>query len=255
VRSNGKEDESIFSIRGVRMRVAHQTHTGEGRESNEDSLLVDADMGLFVVADGMGGHNAGEIASSLAVRKIAECVRKGLHDDEDPGDLMEGSINAAHEVIVETSAQRPDLAEMGTTVVIALVKGDRLWTAHVGDSRAYLIGKGMIRQMTHDHTFIADLLAEGRITVEQAKSHGARHGLHMALGAGDELRPDIAEWTWEEDDCLLLCSDGLTDTLDDDEILGIMKYAADAGEACADLVTRAREKGGRDDITVILVCP
>ncbi|MEJ2718526.1 MAG: Stp1/IreP family PP2C-type Ser/Thr phosphatase, partial [Deltaproteobacteria bacterium] len=250
----GKAVERHECIRGVPVRVAYQTRTGNGRESNEDSLFVDRDSGLFIVADGMGGHNAGEVASSLAVRKIEEYVRQGLHEGEDPRDLLERSIVTAHEAILESSARSPDLAEMGTTVVIALVQGDRLWAAHVGDSRAYMMGKGLIRQITHDHTFIADLLAEGRITVEQAKSHEARHGLHMALGAGDEVQPDIADWKWEENDCLLLCSDGLTDMLDDNEILAIVEDSIDLGKACADMVRKAKEKGGQDDVTVVLVC-
>jgi protein phosphatase len=144
---------------------------------------------------------------------------------------------------------------MGTTLVLALFTDDKVVTAHVGDSRAYWIRKGEIMQLTQDHTFVAEWLREGLITKEEARTHGQRHGLIEALGVADEVESEVAVWPREQEGCLLLCSDGLTDMLEDEEILAIVESSSDPDTACSELVDAANSKGGLDNITVILVCP
>ncbi|MGA8833262.1 MAG: SpoIIE family protein phosphatase, partial [Desulfomonilaceae bacterium] len=126
---------------------------------------------------------------------------------------------------------------------------------HVGDSRAYSIGKGRMKQLTQDHTFVAEWLREGRITREQARRHHQRHGLTEALGVMKDVEPEITIWPWAGHQCLLLCSDGLTEMIEDEEILTIIESAGNPQQACANLAAEANQKGGRDNITVILVCP
>ena len=143
---------------------------------------------------------------------------------------------------------------MGTTVALAFVRGDHLWICHVGDSRAYLVGDGRIHALTRDHTFVAEWLEEGRITPEEARTHHARHGLTMAIGVDNDVEPEVAEARWHNGMCLLLCSDGLTEMLEDSTILEIVQSSGDPDSICSGLVEDAKRRGGDDDITVILVC-
>jgi len=222
-------------------------------KSNEDSLHVDEQLGLFIVADGMGGHNAGEIASNIAVQKIAAAVRDGLASGEKVSSIILEAVAAANRAIFFTAASDPWWTEMGTTVVMALFHGERVAISHVGDSRAYMIKNGSIEQLTEDHTFVAEWVKEGSITLEQARTHQARHGLTMALGIDEEVDPVITEREWSPHGSLLLCSDGLTEVLKDSEILDILAKATDPQQACDALVNAANEKGGPDNITVIVI--
>jgi len=235
------------------LRVGFKTDSGVVSKSNEDSLHVDEQLGLFIVADGMGGHNAGEIASNIAVQKIAAAVRDGLASGEKVSNIILEAVTAANQAIFFTAASDPWWTEMGTTVVMALFHGKRVVISHVGDSRAYMIKNGSIGQLTEDHTFVAEWVKEGSITPEQARTHQARHGLTMALGIEEEVEPVITELEWSPHESLLLCSDGLTEALEDSEILDIISKATDSQEACDDLVNAANEKGGPDNITVIVI--
>lgn len=237
------------------MTVAYETHCGTKHPANQDSLLSDPSIGLFVVADGMSGHSAGEIASSQAVKIIARHIRAHISEDSDVGELLKQAVLAAHKEVFALSRQKLEWNEMGTTVVLALVRDDRLWIAHVGDSRAYLIADGTITQLTHDHTFVADWLAEGTITPEEAKIHPARHGLYMAVGIDDDIEPDVSVRPWAPEYRVLLCTDGLTDLLEDTELLETVQRAHDGQEACRQLVSKAIAGGEKDDVTVLLVPP
>ena len=147
-----------------------------------------------------------------------------------------------------------ELAEMGTTVVLRhSFRGNRALISHVGDSRAYMITNGAMKQLTHDHTFVADWVRQGSITVEEARTHESRHGLYAALGVEDGVEPETAEWPWDNCSCLLLCSDGLTDMVPDDQIMGIVNRSDNPQEACDLLVEAANEMGGTDNISVIIV--
>jgi PPM family protein phosphatase len=236
------------------LKVAYLTDVGKARELNEDSLYVNEDLGLFIIADGMGGHNAGEIASKMAVTLIAALIEEGIGLVRDPPKLVQTAVTRANEVIVQKSAHKPGWSEMGTTVVLALLAGDNVVIAHVGDSRAYMIENGDIRQITEDHTFVADWLRQGLITKEEARTHAQRHGLTEALGATDEVEIDLSVQPWDDRGCLLLCSDGLTDMIEDDKILDILTASTEPAHACRELVDAANRGGGRDNITVVLVC-
>lgn len=216
--------------------------------------MVDENLGLFIVADGMGGHNAGQVASRIAVEKIFDTIHEQLGSGREAGAAIDLAIAQANLAILDSAAWLPEWADMGTTVVIALIKDHRAIISHVGDSRAYLIRNGNVVQLTEDHSFVAESLKQGFITSEQARTHQSRHGLTMALGIEDEVAPETTELSWDRGTCILLCSDGLTDVLDDSEIVGIIQVAENPQAVCDSLVERASQKGNKDDVTVVLVC-
>lgn len=236
-------------------KVGYLTDPGRKRSLNEDNFYVNNDLGLFMVADGMGGHNAGEVASSVAIRVVSAIIEEGLVVAKDPVELVEQAMSRANATILEKSLNNSAWSEMGTTLLAAVFGGHGLVIGHVGDSRAYSIGEGQIKQLTQDHTFVAEWLKEGLITKEQARIHRQRHGLTETLGVTKEVGAEINVWTWEKSSkCLLLCSDGLTEMIEDEEILAIVSSSDNPQEACGNLVAAANQKGGLDNITVILVC-
>ena len=236
------------------MRVCHKNCVGKKREINQDRFWIDLETGLFIVADGMGGHNAGEIASSIAIRELSNAIREGLKSDTDVSVLLRESVLKAHKAIFDNAMKHRDWRDMGTTVAIAVVQDDQVWLCHVGDSRVYLVGNDGIQKLTIDHTFVAEWVEEGRITPAEARIHGARHGLTMALGIDDDVEPEIREVSWYNGQCILICSDGLTDMMEDSAILQIVKEFVDPEAACTELVAQAENRGAEDDITVIMVC-
>lgn len=236
------------------LRIGHLTHRGRVRDTNEDSVFIDGELGLFVIADGMGGHNAGEMASRIAVQAVGRTIGRGLVAGMQPEDLMRKSIVTANEMVLALSEEHPGWAEMGTTIVVALLSGHSFVIGHVGDSRAYAVDPGSMRQLTEDHSFVAESIREGLLTVSEARTHKSRHGLTLALGLEDHVEPELTSLNWKKDICLLLCSDGLNEMLDDREIFAIIKSSANPQQACNNLVERANEKGGTDNISVILAC-
>jgi PPM family protein phosphatase len=238
---------------GSLMHIGFKTDRGLKREKNEDSILVDTELSLFIVADGMGGHEAGEVASSIAVAEIASHIRTHLGKSMVASVVVAEAIVQANGEIMRIGAAPNDGAEMGSTVVLGLIRENRLIISHVGDSRAYLITDCAITQLTHDHSFVADSVREGTITPEEARVHPSRHGLYSALGIDDEVEFEISEWPWDDDSSLLLCSDGLTEILTDDQIAAIVDGAASPQHACDRLVENANEMGGTDNISVIIV--
>ena len=238
-----------------KFKVGYLTDCGLERSLNEDSFYVNEDIGLFIVADGMGGHNAGEVASSFAVTVVSAIIEEELPVAKDPVELVNQAISRANATILEKSLNNTAWNEMGTTLLVALFADHGLVIGHVGDSRAYSVGGCQIKQLTEDHTFVAEWLKEGRINKEQARTHRQRHGLTEALGVTKEVEPDISVRPWDESSgCLLLCSDGLTEMIEDEEILAIVDSSSNPQQACSNLVAAANQKGGVDNITVILVC-
>jgi len=235
------------------LETAYLSHPGMVRESNEDSLFVDTRLGLFIVADGMGGHNGGGVASAIAVQEVSRLVRAGIGGRRDDETLLRDAFHAAHQAVLALARKDDSLRDMGTTVVAALLTKNGLTVGHVGDSRAYAIHEGRITQLTQDHSFIAEWIRDGTITKLEARTHKARHGLTMALGVDDDMDPDLCHFPWNDTSSLLLCSDGLTDMLDDEEVFSLIQNASSLHEACRELVERANEKGGEDNITVVLV--
>jgi PPM family protein phosphatase len=213
------------------MQVGSRSDTGHVRKRNEDALLVEPDRGLFAVADGMGGHPAGDVASALAVDRLRESL--GRDDGSDPGRRLAEALEEAHASVLADAEATPGRAGMGTTVVVALVQPEATWVAHVGDSRCYVLTSGQLRPVTADH--------------------GAGGYLTQAVGLDRGVRPDVVEVPLGEGDRLLLCTDGLTNMVDDAEIEAILREVEGAQAACDALASAALDAGGVDNITTVVV--
>jgi PPM family protein phosphatase len=237
------------------MKVAATSDVGRVRTNNEDHLLIDEPLGLLVVADGMGGHAGGEVASAMAVTAVAAYVKHSLVRPEPANQtaaLLQAAIRTADEAIWTHAYTHHDLRGMGTTVVLALCQGEQVHIAHVGDSRAYLLHHGELRQLTEDHSVVARLIKRGRLTPRRGRTHPLRHQITRSLGSRQAVA-DLLCMTWRAGDYLLLCSDGLTNMVEDHDIKElILQRDTDVRAACEALVTRANADGGEDNITVIL---
>jgi PPM family protein phosphatase len=233
------------------MKAAAQTHIGRVRERNEDTLLVDEELGLLMIADGMGGYRGGEIASALAVRTIHECLLCGI--EEDPASQIREAGRRAGEAIRTRAGDDPVLAEMSTTLVLALCRGPRIHLAHAGDSRAYMIKESVMRRLTRDHSVVEKMVEGGEITPQQARQHPLRNIVTRCLGGCGDSSLDLQVVVWEPGSRLLLCSDGLTNMMEDEVIEEIVLRAGlDLSLACAWLVEAANQAGGKDNVSVIL---
>jgi len=228
----------------VKVIAAAATDIGLVREGNEDSYLVDEP--LFAVADGMGGHRGGEVASQLALETVEKLFRKG------EGDLAE-QVQEANRAVFERSVEDRQVAGMGTTLTAALVEGDRIRLAHVGDSRAYLLRDGELRRLTEDHTLVHRMVTEGEISETEAEAHPQRSVLTRALGVDMFVDVDDDVVQVRSGDRLLLCTDGLTGMVSEDEIKEMLQHVADPAEAAERLVRSANEAGGVDNITVVIL--
>lgn len=236
--------------------TAYATSPGKIRKVNQDYLLVDDQIGLYIIADGLGGHWGGEIASHLGVTVIHMDFLARLHAQEvhDIKKAIKESIDTAHKRIQDYASNRPGCEGMGTTVVLGLHYDGAMYIAHVGDSRAYLFNLNGLRQITEDHSFVAGLVRAGHISKEAAKIHQLKHVVEQCLGSAQYNRPDIRKFTLDHGDIVMLCSDGLTDMLDDEEIQGALKNRKKDLQGCADeLIASANRKGGHDNISVILI--
>ena len=230
------------------------TDRGRLRPHNEDSLLVEAEHGLFAVADGMGGHAAGEVASHLAIEAVRASLADAPKADGDMPARLRDAIEEANRRIAEQIEQQPECRGMGTTLVVAVSAGQRCWIAHIGDSRAYLIRDAQITQLTADHSFVNELVRLGMLSREQAARDPRRNVVTRALGSGAMVVPEIHEYRVEPGDTLLLCSDGLNTMLADERILAVALEAGAALEAiCAGLIAAANAAGGEDNISVVAI--
>jgi PPM family protein phosphatase len=227
--------------------VAGVTDPGRKRRRNEDSFVVDPPF--FVVADGMGGAQAGEVASRLAAAAFRE-----YHEADELGgeERVEAIIQEANRRIYDRAQADTAVSGMGTTVTAALVEGTRVAIGHVGDSRAYRIRDGELVQLTDDHSLVADLMRSGRLTPEEADAHPQRSVITRALGTDPEVDVDTFAVDAEAGDVFLLCSDGLTTMVDDDEILRVVRERGTLEEAAKTLVKTANRHGGEDNVTVVL---
>ena len=241
----------------MKVQVGAITDTGQVREANEDSLLVDNDLFIFAVADGMGGHNAGEIASATAVETLRAATASGVD--------IEGAIKRANTSVRNKAASDVELSGMGTTItVLGFSKDGDLSIAHVGDSRAYVLhrddsesskknSKNELERITKDHSLVEELVQAGQITEDEANVHPRRSVITRALGIENDVEVDITPIAFLKNDRYLLCSDGLTSMVRDDEILSILKSIDSPSECAKELVARANAKGGTDNITVIVL--
>jgi PPM family protein phosphatase len=233
----------------VALRIVEQagrTDVGRQRTANEDSLVVRPP--LFAVADGMGGAKAGEVASAVAV----EAVERARESDEPAEAQLAGIVRAANRRIYDLAVADESRRGMGTTLTLAKVHGDEVSLAHVGDSRAYRMRDGELTQLTRDHSLVAELERSGQITAEAAEHHPQRSIITRALGPEPDVEVDTYTLAGRESDVFLICSDGLTSMISDDEVGSILRTAGSLDEAADALVRAANQSGGKDNITVIL---
>lgn len=224
-----------------------------GRNTNEDKLLIKSveQLHLLAVADGVGGRPAGEVASDVALTEIEKSLEANL-EEGDIGNVMKEAIAKANREIYSLSKENPEYSGMGTTLVMALIQQGKVVIANVGDSRAYHLSGGQIRQISRDHSVVQVLIERGMITEEEARHHPQRSSLTRALGVEPEVKVDIYDTELLPGALLLLCSDGLSNSLKDDEIREVINSASKLDEACANLISQAKEKGAKDNISVIL---
>jgi serine/threonine protein phosphatase PrpC len=235
------------------LRAAARTDVGRKRAANEDRYALAPDLGLYLVADGMGGHRAGQVASELAAEATVAALRTLEAAEASLTDKLRYAVAAANRAVFTTARSRPELTGMGTTLVALLVERGRVALAHVGDSRAYLFRGGRLRQLTDDHSLVAELVRRREISARAARGHPHRHVLTRALGVRRNVEADLAELTPAGDDLFVLCSDGLTGHVDDAEIARAVAAHSDLDAVCQQLVGLANSRGGEDNITVALV--
>ncbi len=254
----------------ISLQTAGQTDRGHVRDHNEDYIFFDPLLGLAVLADGMGGYNAGEIASEIAAQTIAKGVRRAFEKGEvpylngaaDPEDglmyattLLRKQVILANRKVYEASINEPDCEGMGTTVVAAILCAHRFTVAHVGDSRAYRWRNGVFCQLTRDHSLLQEQIDHAEWQAERADEFPRKNLVTRALGADRHVQVDIAEFDALPDDVFLLCSDGLTDMLSPSKISGIIDetHSVSLDNAAVRLVEEANKQGGRDNVSVVLL--
>jgi protein phosphatase len=248
-----------------KFRCVGVTDTGRVRDHNEDTFGTDANIGLVVLADGMGGYKAGEVASGITVRTIMGLVKDavdredlGQRDEETgltrPAILLRDAIQRANKIINQTAKTQANCEGMGTTVVAGLFFDDKLTIAHVGDSRLYRMRDGRLEQVTQDHSLLQELVARGFYTPEEAGRASAKNYVTRALGVDQAVEVEITEVPVLKDDVYLLCSDGLSDMVEDDDIqLTISTFGANLETLAKQLVMLSNDNGGRDNISIVLV--
>ncbi|MCI8486298.1 MAG: Stp1/IreP family PP2C-type Ser/Thr phosphatase [Clostridia bacterium] len=240
------------------MKVFAKSDVGKAREMNQDYYYIsgpEEQIKLFILADGMGGYNGGEIASSLATTSVKNYITNNFykieHDKESILKLIKNAVEYANMIVYEKSKENKELEGMGTTLDVCLIYNNRVYIGHVGDSRVYRIRKEFIRKLTVDHSYVQELVKDGTITKEEAYNHPKKNMLMKALGCTAYVEPDVMVKGFIKDDILLMSSDGLTNMLKDEEIYNIIKDNPEL--ASEKLVERANELGGYDNITVVII--
>ena len=241
------------------------TDVGMKRNNNEDSYALRPDLGLYIVADGMGGHSCGEVASKIAVSQIVEFLENSKLDAESTwpyiydgslsfeGNKLRTAVSAANEKIQEYAGQHAESRGMGTTVVAAMVHEDRLIMSHVGDSRAYMLRGGTLTALTSDHSWVNEQVKMGFLSQNEAQHHPFRNVITKALGTKGEATADVSETPMMAGDLVLMCTDGLNTMVPDEKIAMILAGARGLDEACKALISAANEGGGEDNVTVLLL--
>ncbi|MDQ6988357.1 MAG: Stp1/IreP family PP2C-type Ser/Thr phosphatase [Mariprofundaceae bacterium] len=241
------------------------TDVGVKRSHNEDCVGIDLASGIAVLADGMGGHNAGEVASAMAVDLIKRLLKDGLTRfpqgelDEETGFSREAvlardSAVLANNTIIETAQSKPECAGMGTTVVVAVFFGDRIAVSHVGDSRMYLLRKEVLSHVTEDHSLIQEQVRRGLLTAEDARNSAIKNLVTRALGVEMDVEADVVEDITLVGDTYMMCSDGLTDVVPDEAIrLTMLEHSNNLEKAAQCLIDLANDAGGPDNISVIIM--
>lgn len=241
------------------MRVFAKTDLGKARQMNEDFYYitpsVEDKLQLYILADGMGGYNGGEIASKLATLSAKSYIETNFetipHDRDNILKLIASSIEYANMVVYEKAKENVELANMGTTLEICLIYNSKAFIGHIGDSRIYRIRKEFIRKLTKDHSYVEELVKDGTITKEEAEHHPKKNMLMKAVGCTPYVEPDVMVKGFIKEDVLLMCSDGLTNMVTEQEIYEYVKK--DVQTSCEELIKRANEMGGYDNITVVIL--
>lgn len=232
------------------MKFAGKTETGLRPQNEDRYLLLHTDtLDAVAVSDGMGGHQAGEIASRLAVETLEDML---LSNHADPESTLSSAFAEANRAVHERASLNDEMYGMGCTLVAAILEPEHFTAANIGDSRLYHFDGSGIRQVTHDHSFVAELVRRKAITPEEAKTHPRRNLITRAVGTETRVSADIFRCDWKVGDMLLLCSDGLCGVLDDAELAAFLRNSDDLDEACSLLIRRALAAGSRDNITVVL---
>ncbi len=231
---------------------------GKVREINEDYFYISTSLDevqLYILADGMGGYNGGEIASSLAVQTAKNYIENNFKETEKDKDsiiqLLGSSMEYANMIVYEKAKENPELQGMGTTLEICLIYNNKVYIGHVGDSRIYRIRKSFIRKLTQDHSYVQKLVKEGTITKEQAEHHPQKNMLMKALGCNAFVEPDVMVKGFLKDDILIMCSDGLSNLVGQETIYEMASQNIE--QATKDLVKLANDRGGYDNITVVII--
>jgi protein phosphatase len=240
---------------------ALKTHAGQVRPLNEDAVGADPDSGLFILADGLGGYNAGEIASTMAVSTLLAELPSELDGARtspaaafDPQQILRDRLIAMNSTIFRAALNSSAFEGMATTIVVAWLLGDRLWVAHTGDSRLYRMRGGQLEQLTRDHSFSQELLDAGMVTEEEARLLPAKNLVTRALGASAEVEPEVRDYPLQAGDLVLMCSDGLTEMISFAEIgAQLSACKGDVQDGARRLVDMANEAGGRDNVSVVVV--
>ncbi len=246
----------------MKINLYGKTDIGLNRENNEDNFCIDETMNLFIVADGMGGHASGQVASKIAVDVIKERLQYVLKKDnieyyQNPknskhANYLVNCIHIANQVIYEAGQKYQQNKGMGTTIAAALIDGNNLIVANVGDSRLYLIRDNTINQLTMDHSLVMEQVRKGLITLEEANKSDMQNVLLRALGNEQTVEVDVSEMPLNNNDYILLCSDGMVRMVNDEKILEVIQELKDPKIICEKLITLANNAGGKDNITVVV---
>lgn len=239
------------------MLVFANTDIGMSRNMNQDYYYIsdDEELSIFILADGMGGYNGGEIASKIAVESarkfLEENFKKVQNDRKQIVNILKSATNYANNTVYEISKENKNLEEMGTTLEICLINNNKIYISHIGDSRVYSIIDGKIQRLTMDHSYVEKLVRDGTITREEAENHPKKHVLIKALGCVPEVEPDIIEAELKKEEIIVICSDGLTNMLKDEQIKNIVINNIENPEK--ELIKEANIAGGYDNITAIII--
>ena len=238
------------------IRWAGQSHVGLLRESNEDAYSLDPATGIFLVSDGMGGHNAGEIAAGMTAMALPDLLQKYVNPRNSARPVIHGIERAVAEVgrnVLNVAENTPSMRGMGATLVLAMLMGKTAFIAHVGDSRAYLLHKNNLEQITRDHSLVQELVDAEKLTPEAAHYDPRRNVITRCIGCPGVARPSVRRTFLHRGDRLLLCSDGLSDMLTHDKILELVSQESDPAAACSSLIFSANAAGGKDNITTVII--
>ncbi|MCP5045912.1 MAG: Stp1/IreP family PP2C-type Ser/Thr phosphatase [bacterium] len=245
-------------IEEIRKMASGATDVGKERQVNEDFFLINQQKHLFIVADGMGGHNAGDVASKQATQIADNYLTRELLNDirgnmRKIRETIIKSLIHAHMKILDMADKNPGLEGMGCTIVAALILENSLHLCHVGDARAYLANENGITLLTRDHSYVMELVQKGKLTMEEARVSPMKNKLNQAIGASKSINPDYKHCVLKEGDKILLCSDGLWDMISDPELYAVLRQNRPAGDLCNALIKKANNAGGHDNITAIII--